>query len=70
MCHSQTSKKSEEELAGRTDGNVKVIFPKSMQGIEEGKTTTFKPGDYVIVKVEPSARVARPQHPPIPIHVP
>ena len=47
----QTSKRSEEEVAGRTDGNVKVIFPGSMTEPLTQSSTTFRPGDYVIVKV-------------------
>ena len=48
---SQTSKRSDSELAGRTDGNVKVIFPRTVQEAKTGQTTMFKPGDYVTVKV-------------------
>ena len=47
----QTSKRSEEEMAGRTDGNVKVIFPGSMTEPLTKSSTSFRPGDYVIVKV-------------------
>ncbi|CAI8054870.1 Mitochondrial tRNA methylthiotransferase CDK5RAP1 [Geodia barretti] len=46
-----TSKRSEEEVAGRTDGNVKVIFPGSMTEPLTQSSTTFRPGDYVIVKI-------------------
>ena len=51
LLPSQTSKRSESELAGRTDGNVKVIFPESVLDPVTGNTTTFTPGDYVTVKV-------------------
>ena len=51
LSSSQTSKRSESELAGRTDGNVKVIFPESVLDPVTGNTTTFTPGDYVTVKV-------------------
>ena len=39
-----------EELCGRTDGNVKVIFPKTIAG-PKGDLTTLKQGEYVVVKV-------------------
>lgn len=42
----QASKRSAAELCGRTDGNMKVIFPRG-----DG---AFQPGDYVQVKVGPS----------------
>ena len=38
-------------MAGRTDGNVKVIFPRSVADPVTHTTTTLKPGDYVVVKV-------------------
>lgn len=42
----QQSKRSADELCGRTDGNTKVIFPK-----EGSNTAPINVGDYVLVKV-------------------
>ena len=48
----QASKRSAQDLCGRSDGNVKVIFPREGRdssldsGIAEAKA-----GDYVLVKV-------------------
>ena len=47
----QTSKRSKEELFGRTDGNVKVNFPKNIVDPKTNTNTLLRPGDYVIVKV-------------------
>ncbi|XP_068598031.1 mitochondrial tRNA methylthiotransferase CDK5RAP1 [Brachionichthys hirsutus] len=41
------SKRSAEDLCGRTDGNTKVIFPKE----DESNTAPVKGGDYVLVKI-------------------
>lgn len=52
------SKKSDEDLRGRTDTNKKVIFSKSDEiplideyGNETGSSRNAKPGDYVIVEL-------------------
>ncbi|XP_051528263.1 CDK5 regulatory subunit-associated protein 1 [Myxocyprinus asiaticus] len=47
------SKRSSEELCGRNDGNVKVIFPKTDLPVQPGKpqTVSITPGDYVLVKI-------------------
>lgn len=49
----QESKRSSEELCGRNDGNVKVIFPKTDLPVqpEKPQMAPIKPGDYVLVKV-------------------
>lgn len=49
----QESKRSSEELCGRSDGNVKVIFPKKDLPVQAGKPQrdSITPGDYVLVKV-------------------
>lgn len=49
----QESKRTSEELCGRTDGNVKVIFPKTDLRVQPEKlqVVPIKPGDYVLVKV-------------------
>lgn len=49
----QESKRSSEELCGRNDGNVKVIFPKTDLRVqpEKPQMVPIKPGDYVLVKV-------------------
>lgn len=47
------SKRSSEELCGRNDGNVKVIFPKTNLPVQPEKTqmACITPGDYVLVKI-------------------
>ncbi|XP_028261847.1 mitochondrial tRNA methylthiotransferase CDK5RAP1 [Parambassis ranga] len=47
------SKRSEEDMCGRTDGNMKVIFPKENVAIQaaEFSTAPISPGDYVLVKI-------------------
>ncbi|KAL1266012.1 hypothetical protein QQF64_004039 [Cirrhinus molitorella] len=47
------SKRSSEELCGRNDGNVKVIFPKTDLPVQPEKTqmVAITPGDYVLVKI-------------------
>lgn len=47
------SKRSSEELCGRNDGNVKVIFPKADLPVQPGKPQRdpVTPGDYVLVKI-------------------
>ncbi|XP_048026792.1 CDK5 regulatory subunit-associated protein 1 isoform X1 [Megalobrama amblycephala] len=47
------SKRSSEELCGRNDGNVKVIFPKTDLSVqpEKPQMVPIKPGDYVLVKI-------------------
>lgn len=49
----QESKRSSEELCGRSDGNVKVIFPRADLPVQPGKPQkdAITPGDYVLVKV-------------------
>lgn len=47
-----TSKRSDLHLAGRNDGNTKVIFPNiDVEEGTEGHTRPLKPGDYVSVVV-------------------
>lgn len=46
----QDSRRSDQFLAGRCDGNVRVIFPKE-QLAYGNKLEDIKPGDYVAVKV-------------------
>lgn len=50
----QESKRSAQELSGRSDGNVKVIFPKQeVPALDTGSCAEpIKLGDYVLVKVE------------------
>ncbi|XP_061641288.1 CDK5 regulatory subunit-associated protein 1 isoform X2 [Phyllopteryx taeniolatus] len=47
------SKRSAEELCGRTDGNMRVIFPKEDVAVHsaESNTAVINTGDYVLVKV-------------------
>uniref|UniRef100_A0A7N8WS84 Mitochondrial tRNA methylthiotransferase CDK5RAP1 n=1 Tax=Mastacembelus armatus TaxID=205130 RepID=A0A7N8WS84_9TELE len=47
------SKRSAKDLCGRTDGNMKVIFPKDNVALEpaESQTGPINAGDYVLVKV-------------------
>ncbi|KAF7653037.1 hypothetical protein LDENG_00088100 [Lucifuga dentata] len=47
------SKRRAEELCGRTDGNMKVIFPKEDVAAEpaDANAATINPGDYVLVKI-------------------
>lgn len=49
----QESKRSAEDLCGRTDGNVKVIFPKEDVAVQlsESNTAPVTAGDYVLVEV-------------------
>lgn len=49
----QESKRSAEDLCGRTDGNMKVIFPKEDVAVQpaESSTALVNAGDYVLVKV-------------------
>ena len=47
----QVSKRSSLELAGRTDGNIAVVFPNEVVTSEDGAKVMLKPGDYVHVKV-------------------
>lgn len=49
----QESKRSAEDLCGRTDGNMKVIFPKEDVAVQpaESSTAPIRAGDYVLVKV-------------------
>lgn len=50
----QESKRSAKDLCGRTDGNVKVIFPKEDVAVQpaESKPAPMNAGDYVLVKVK------------------
>ncbi|XP_042197875.1 CDK5 regulatory subunit-associated protein 1 [Callorhinchus milii] len=47
------SKKSEQELCGRNDGNTKVIFPNVDTACNQssGQLAPVKPGDYVLVQI-------------------
>ncbi|XP_058488490.1 CDK5 regulatory subunit-associated protein 1 [Solea solea] len=47
------SKRSAEELCGRADGNLKVIFPKEDLAVQaaESNTAPITAGDYVLVKI-------------------
>lgn len=49
----QRSKRSDRDLAGRNDGNQKVIFPAVSIPEETGSKSVLpiKPGDYVAVEV-------------------
>lgn len=48
------SKRSAQDLCGRNDGNVKVIFPRQEVAGQPTDTHTspINPGDYVLVKIE------------------
>ncbi|KAM7006309.1 mitochondrial tRNA methylthiotransferase CDK5RAP1 [Tautogolabrus adspersus] len=45
------SKRSAKDLCGRTDGNMKVIFPKVAVHTAECNTAPVNVGDYVLVKI-------------------
>lgn len=47
------SKRSVRDLCGRTDGNVKVVFPKEDVAVQpaESNTAQVNAGDYVLVKI-------------------
>lgn len=47
------SKRSAKDLCGRTDGNMKVIFPKQDVAVQpaESNTAPISAGDYVLVKI-------------------
>ncbi|KAL4655896.1 CDK5 regulatory subunit-associated protein 1 [Arapaima gigas] len=47
------SKRSSQELCGRNEGNVKVIFPRQDVALQAGETPTapIKPGNYVLVQI-------------------
>ncbi|XP_015243565.1 PREDICTED: CDK5 regulatory subunit-associated protein 1 [Cyprinodon variegatus] len=47
------SKRSSVDLCGRTDGNMKVIFPKEDVAVQSSASITAPicPGDYVLVKI-------------------
>ncbi|XP_054472911.1 CDK5 regulatory subunit-associated protein 1 [Anoplopoma fimbria] len=47
------SKRSAKDLCGRTDGNMKVIFPKEDVAVQpaESNTASVNAGDYVLVKI-------------------
>ncbi|XP_073324164.1 mitochondrial tRNA methylthiotransferase CDK5RAP1-like [Pagrus major] len=47
------SKRSAQDLCGRTDGNMKVIFPKEDVSVQpaESNTAAVTAGDYVLVKI-------------------
>ncbi|KAI3370459.1 hypothetical protein L3Q82_025223, partial [Scortum barcoo] len=47
------SKRSAQDLCGRTDGSMKVIFPKEDVAVQPGESSTapVSAGDYVLVKV-------------------
>lgn len=46
----QESRRSDQQLAGRCDRNIKVIFPKESVS-RDGVIEEMKAGDYVTVKV-------------------
>ncbi|XP_038606483.1 mitochondrial tRNA methylthiotransferase CDK5RAP1 isoform X2 [Tachyglossus aculeatus] len=52
-----TSKRSESELCGRNDGNLRVIFPDTEMedGTGRGSLVRAQPGDYVLVKITASS---------------
>uniref|UniRef100_A0A667YK92 Mitochondrial tRNA methylthiotransferase CDK5RAP1 n=1 Tax=Myripristis murdjan TaxID=586833 RepID=A0A667YK92_9TELE len=58
------SKRSASDLCGRSDGNVKVIFPKEDVAVQPADVNTapVSPGDYVLVKVrvDHSVKIVRP----------
>lgn len=56
----QESKRSAQDLCGRNDGNVKVIFPRQEVAGQPTDTHTspINPGDYVLVKVHFHSAVA------------
>nr|XP_046240774.1 CDK5 regulatory subunit-associated protein 1 [Scatophagus argus] len=47
------SRRSAQELCGRTDGNMKVIFPKEDVAVQlvDSNTAPINAGDYVLVKI-------------------
>lgn len=49
----QESKRSAKDLCGRTDGNMKVIFPKEDVAVQpaESNVAPVNAGDYVLVEV-------------------
>ncbi|XP_061901516.1 CDK5 regulatory subunit-associated protein 1 isoform X1 [Entelurus aequoreus] len=51
------SKRSAKELCGRTDGNMRVIFPREDVAAQsaESNTAAVNPGDYVLVKIMSSS---------------
>ncbi|CAM6031504.1 unnamed protein product, partial [Sphagnum compactum] len=46
-----TSKRSEKDYYGRTDGNIKVIVPHVELQDYSGKSRFYRPGDYVTVSI-------------------
>ena len=46
-----TSKRSQEEVVGRSDGNLKVIVPKTFVDKTTSQQVTLQAGDYVVVRV-------------------
>ena len=53
LFHSQESRRSDQFLAGRCDGNVRVLFPKVALTWNKDHSVfeDVKPGDYVAVEV-------------------
>ncbi|XP_010785240.1 CDK5 regulatory subunit-associated protein 1-like [Notothenia coriiceps] len=49
----QESKRSANDLSGRTDGNTKVIFPKEEVAVQsaESNRAPISAGDYVLVEI-------------------
>jgi hypothetical protein len=49
----QLSKRSVNDMAGRNDGNAKVVFPavEIPEAEYSNKLQNIKPGDYVVVQV-------------------
>lgn len=56
----QESKRSAQDLCGRTDGNMKVIFPKEDVSAQhaESNGAPVNAGDYVLVKVVSFSKVS------------
>eukprot|EP00055_Hartaetosiga_balthica_P007046 m.23734 g.23734 ORF g.23734 m.23734 type:complete len:154 (-) comp5576_c0_seq1:132-593(-) len=48
------SKRSELEVVGRTDGNLKAVMPREFVDEITKQPTTLRTGDYVVIKVEDS----------------
>lgn len=50
----QVSKKSDQKLQGRNDGNVRVILPPAVIPIAQNSVTTrqIQAGDYVVVQID------------------
>lgn len=55
----QTSRRSDQQLAGRNDNNIKVVIPRYEipEKVSSSTLKEVKPGDYVCVYVSFSKRV-------------